>query len=163
MCVRTAASGTRTPRHRRVYPIRCCLFRLNWIEVVMKNASGIPHLEGLECVGLRLVRSQWARSRSVVPHNRIHLFLFLEHTTRVRTQNLKYNATVCRIPGGISIIGFTSALCAYSSISPKEAGGDNAAMGPHDSAARRSAPAGGASGGIALVSTASDTTHAERK
>ncbi len=44
-----------------------------------------------------------------------------------------------------------------------EAGGDNAAMGPHDSAARRSAPAGGASGGIALVSTASDTTRAERR
>ncbi len=37
-----------------------------------------------------------------------------------------------------------------------EASRDNAAMGPHDSAARRSAPAGGASGGIALVSTASD-------
>ena len=37
-----------------------------------------------------------------------------------------------------------------------EAGRDNTAMGPHNSAARRSAPAGGASGGIALVSTASD-------
>ncbi len=43
-----------------------------------------------------------------------------------------------------------------------EANGDNTAMGPHDSATRRSAPAGGASGGIAFVSTVSDTTYAVR-
>ena len=43
-----------------------------------------------------------------------------------------------------------------------EADGDNAAMGPHDSVARRSAPAGGASGSITLVSTVSDTTYAGR-
>ena len=83
--VTTSANGM---RQNGVYPIRCCLFRLNWIEVVMKNASGIPYLEGLECVGLRLVRSQWARSRSVVPHNRIHLFLFLEtYNTRSNTKS----------------------------------------------------------------------------
>ena len=62
--------------------------RVEAVALVTKNASGIPHLEGRECVGFRLVRSQWARSRSVVPHNRIHSFLFLKtYNTRSNTKS----------------------------------------------------------------------------